>query len=116
MHKLLIPIATLLLHACNSSDDDNGGACTYVTDTIGATIIRIDSAGPTYPEIVLTANNSNGELDTIWYSNNSGEAITWDQVHERGYVVGAKLKCVHQLRTSGHCTPEYFVVKPELFQ
>jgi hypothetical protein len=115
MYKLFIPLTVLLLHSCNTTNDD-GGVCTYVTDTVGATIIRIDSTNSQYAEIVLIATKADGSTDTIRYSNNTNETPTWEQCAQRGYKVGAQLTTYHQLRTAGQCDPEYFQVQKEVYK
>lgn len=116
MNKLLIFLPAFFLFACNNTYPDNGGACTYVTDTVGATIVRLDSNGTAYPDMMLHVTQANGEIDSIRYPQNNGEVFTWDSARARGYKVGLQLKTRHELRTSGHCTPEIFVVTKEILE
>lgn len=111
---LLLLLPSFVFVACTTVPD-NGGACTYVSDTVPATIVRMDSLGDTpYPDIVLHVTQANGELDSLRYANATNENITWDTAIARGYKVGVKLKARHELRTSGHCNPEYFVLSKEI--
>jgi hypothetical protein len=115
MNKLLFLLPALFLLACGN-DNVNGGSCTYISDTVGATIVRMDSTGTPYPDIVLHVTTAKGDVDSIRYSNNTNENITWDTAIARGYKVGVKLKTRHELRTSGHCDPEYFIVTKEIMK
>lgn len=117
MYKVIFPLLSLFIFACEGPTA-NGGPCKYDIDTIAATIIRIDSAGPTHPDIVVTVPSKMNGTDTLRYSANSEgyESPTWETANERGYSVGARLKCVREYRTSGHCTPEIFTVKKELYK
>lgn len=109
---LLLPV--LIFAQCSSPD--NGGPCNYDVDSIGATIVRMDSTGTPYPDIWLIADNKNGGVDSIRYTNNTGESPVWEVCTERGYAVGAKLKTIRKVRTSGECDPRIFVVKKELWR
>ncbi len=115
MNKLILLFPALFLFACGSTPD-NGGPCTYVTDTVGATIVRLDSNGTPYPDMMLHVTKANGKIDSIRYPQNNGEVFTWDTVTAHGFKVGMQLKARHELRTSGHCSPEYYVVSKEIFK
>lgn len=119
MYKVILPLFCLvLLAACESPR--NGGPCEYEIDTIAATIIRMDSSGNNYPFILVSVPSKDraGGVDTVAYDSNSDtkDAISWELANERGYSIGARLKCVREYRTSGHCTPEMFTVKKELYK
>lgn len=119
MYKVILPLFTLVfLGACESSR--NGGPCEYEIDTVAATIIRMDSSGNYDPFILVSVPSKDraGGVDTVAYNSNSDpkDGISWEDANERGYSVGARLKCVREYRTSGHCTPEMFTVKKELYR
>jgi hypothetical protein len=116
MRKALFILPVIFFCACGSNADDNGGPCNYEIDTVGATIMRIDSTGTPYPDIVLQVPSKINGTDSIRYTNNTNESPTWEVTAERGYKVGAQLKCIRQFRTSGHCDPEIFVVQKEILR
>lgn len=115
MRKSLFILPLFFLFACNSPDDA-GTPCNYTIDTVGATIVRMDSTNTPYPDIVLAIPSKISGTDTIRYTNNTNESPTWEVATARGYQTGARLKCIRHFRTSGACTPEFFQVKKELFR
>jgi hypothetical protein len=108
MRVVIALLFIVTIAACGSGD--NGGPCTYDTDSVGATIVRMDSTNTPYPDIILTVPSTLNGTDTLRYTNVTNESPTWEVAAERGYKVGAQLMCIRQVRTSGACTPEIFVV------
>lgn len=115
MYKVIFPLLAFLVASC-ASEPKNGGPCEYEIDTVPATIVRMDSTDSPYPEIVLTVPSKLNGTDTLLYTYYAEESPTWEVATERGYSVGARLKCIREYRTSGHCDPEIFVVKKELYR
>lgn len=117
MFRIFIPLIAFVLFSCASSNN-NGGPCTYDIDTIPATIISIDTTKSQYPEIRITVKTMKGTFDTMYYNSGSrqGDVLQNKDLRTGEYVIGTQFECEHQVRTSGQCNPEIFLVRPTFYK
>lgn len=110
MLKIFIPaLALLLLISCDETP--NGGPCAYDIDTVQATVFRIDTTSPEYPDLWVSIPSKLMGTDSMRYAALSDSSLTREEIMQRGYAIGTTFRVERQFRTSGHCTPEIFILR-----
>ena len=110
MLKTCIPALLLSGVFLSCDEPQDGGPCTYDTDTINAPIVRVDSNGSDYPELYVAVPLKPDGTDTMRYYSLTNESPSWADCEAKGLKTGTMLKVQRMYIQSGHCTPELFRV------
>jgi len=109
---LVIFAFSLNIIACDQQKD--GGGCTYDTDTVPATLIKLVAINETSYDALFEVEY-NGRKDSFSYAaKNNQHYIFTKEIPKESLVPGEKYLYINQKIITGTCTPELdlIILKP----
>lgn len=108
----------VLVNACKSQPQNvDGGPCSYTEEILPATVVEVYPTEADSSQFEVTfAIEQFGEPDTIYYSSHFPTYLPHKQVDSLQVKPGNQFSWVHKSISSGHCSPDIFVLRMEPFK
>jgi hypothetical protein len=110
--SFLVPV---ILVACNSWDEPDGGPCTYDKKKFPATVIGIEKKDSLNAEVYFRVNDLSGNVyrDSVAWSREKKEWMLLSKIEKDSIAVGKKYTYEVWKIISGHCNPDIELLKLE---
>ena len=105
----------VILVACNSRDEPDGGSCTYDKKKYPATVIGIEKIDSLNAEVYFRVNDSLGNVyrDSVTWSREKKEWMSLAKIEKDSISVGKKYTYEVWKIITGHCNPDIEILKLE---
>jgi hypothetical protein len=105
----------VVLVACNSWDEPDGGSCIYDKKKYPATVIGIEKKDSLNAEVYFRVNDSLGNVyrDSVTWSREKKEWMSLAKIEKDSIAVGKKYTYEVWKIITGHCNPDIEILKLE---